>query len=90
MGQTERSFLNVILNGDSEVQSTIAAAGKLTGNELRTIGRSVKITAAMCGDGSDVASVVFAAKFYGGKCWEQFKALVDGAAQTKDSLNNID
>jgi len=88
IGLVERSFINDTLNGDAMVQKTIAQAKQLTANELRLLGRAVNITAAMCSDGSDAASVVFAAKFSGGKRWSDFRGLVAAAAESKNCLNN--
>jgi len=75
---TERMFLDGILRGNRDVA---AVAKKLPAMDLRTIARGAGIPAAMCGDGTDAASVVFAAQCFGGKRWENFQALLSAAAQ---------
>jgi hypothetical protein len=75
---TERMFLDGILNGNGAVT---AAAKKIPAIDLRNIARGAGIPAAMCGDGSDAGSVVFAAQCFGGKRWENFQALLSAATQ---------
>ncbi len=82
---TERMFLDGILVGDDKVLTVTADAKKIASVNLRAIAREVGIPAAMCGDASDPASVVFAAKCFGGKRWEAFQQLVTTTATQQPS-----